>query len=224
MPVSVAVPGITKLSELEIDVNKDWASYLIKNLGIRPKEDGDVVALAALGLDDLGIWLTPRRPFTIEREVTTGTLTVTADYVILSGANTEYRIRFPSSWTYGDLEGSWYYEGTKYSSIGWGLHWPDSNSVQMYTDANYAELFETVSGGVATRTDLSAAVDWTVEHKFKIEWRSGVARLYENGTLRATHTSNIPTTSIKPSASGRSDDAAITHKTYVKKDWTVKEA
>jgi len=51
--------------------------------------------------------------------------------------------------------------------------------------------FTTYKDGVGTQTTLTGQ-DWTVERTFKVEWSPGSAKLYVDGTLLATHTTNVP--------------------------------
>jgi hypothetical protein len=58
------------------------------------------------------------------------------------------------------------------------------------------------NGGGSTSTNLTASIDFTVSPTIKMHWwldgATPTVKLYVNGTLRATHTTNIPTVLLSP--------------------------
>jgi len=84
-----------------------------------------------------------------------------------------------------------------------------SNGVYQYvTGGGVGTYFFTTSAGLSTATNL--AEDWSIEHEFDIEWTSTEAKFYQDGVLRATHTTNIPTVECYVTACARVGAVAST--------------
>jgi len=73
---------------------------------------------------------------------------------------------------------------------------PKSNAIQ-FECLSGIEAVRSISAGSETSTFPTGRV-WTTEHTFKIEWKSTSIKFYEDGTLLATHTTNIPTIDLRP--------------------------
>lgn len=69
-----------------------------------------------------------------------------------------------------------------------------TNSIQVYWDINASKYgSKTISGGVVTATLWDLGPTTAIWHKLKIVATSTSVQFYYNGTLKASHTTNIPT-------------------------------
>lgn len=73
-----------------------------------------------------------------------------------------------------------------------------NNRIIYHTDlSGTGEHVQNSSAGTVTKTTVSTR-DWTVEHTMKIDWQSGQVDFYEDGTLLASHTTNVPSVPLTP--------------------------
>jgi len=83
-------------------------------------------------------------------------------------------------------------EGYKVLFVGFGEEGPaygDTGIFLKHDGAN--QIFETRKGGSVTATNINTPA-WTTERLFTVEWTPTSVKVYVDGALVATHTTNIP--------------------------------
>jgi len=212
-----AVPGVTKLSELEIDVDKDWATKNITNFGTTGIDlHGMVTSHASRhaygGADELpdaslpqgkllaGPSTTKTIPeFKVRVKEDAGGAILRDGYLVSfvrgNVADSAGQVFFPEAFSYGTYQWVAKIEnpGTgRDLYVGFAEEAPSQykDSIFLYNrDGGYRA--ETFKAGTSTLTTLTE--DWTVDRTFKVVWSSTKVEFYRDGVLIATHTTNIPT-------------------------------
>lgn len=74
--------------------------------------------------------------------------------------------------------------------------WSDEGLIALYHDGSdhkyYFKTTNEVKGGAGNETTEILAIDFTVEHTFKIEWTTTFVKFYIDDVLKATHTTKVP--------------------------------
>jgi hypothetical protein len=85
--------------------------------------------------------------------------------------------------------------------MGWGFHKfyrQASDGIEIYLDPYYDKWFLwNARSGVITSTEI-VGVDFTIEHKFTLEWTTSYIKLYIDDTLVAQNQENIPNIRLYP--------------------------
>lgn len=106
---------------------------------------------------------------------------------------------FPVTFTYGTYQwqGKVSIEPTDWDVyLGLGEQYPKgfTESIFLWWDGSDSKwYFETYAASSSTKTDVTSAATYTDANTFKVEWSAGLAKLYVNTVLKATHNTDVPT-------------------------------
>jgi hypothetical protein len=109
---------------------------------------------------------------------------------------------FPESIGYGTYEWKGKFEGIESGGfMGWGFHKyyrQSTDGIEVYFDPAYDGWFLWNSkNDITTSTEISS-IDFTIEHKFTLEWTNTYIKLYIDDTLIAQNEENIPSDRLYP--------------------------